>query len=149
MRYFRTIAAFALAPLPIPFLLAFILTADLSFSRYWEGVLLSALVSLPQAYLCELLLGVPAWLVFRRHRIREWSAFAAGGAVLGMAYLAVYYAADLIAKAMAYDFVEHSFTRDLNALSPLLAVPGGVVSAIVFRAIIFPRQSRKNLESAT
>ncbi|MGH9782278.1 MAG: hypothetical protein ACRD33_10720 [Candidatus Acidiferrales bacterium] len=133
-----------IAPLAIPFLLAFILTADLSFTRYWRGVLVSGLVSLPQAYLCELVLGIPAWLVFRRHGIRDWSAFAAGGVILGAAYCMVYYVSAVIAKAIHYDFVEHPFTRDLNPLSFLLAVPAGMVSAILFRAVVFPRQPKDN-----
>jgi len=38
------------------------------------------------------------------------------------------------AKTMAYDFVRHPFTRDINPLSLWLALPAGLASAILFRA---------------
>jgi hypothetical protein len=51
----------------------------------------------------ELLLGFPAWLLFRRHRIRSWSAYAMGGAALGMTYSVAYSVAKYVAaKTMRY-----------------------------------------------
>src|SRR5216684_4105685 len=86
-------------------------------------------------------LGLPAWLFFRRHGIRAWSAYAIGGAALGMTYSAAYSVAKYVAaKTMAYDFVRHSFRRDINPGPFWLAVPAGLGSAILFRAIVFPRR---------
>jgi hypothetical protein len=47
------------------------------------------------------------------------------------------------AKTMAYDFVRHPLTRDINPLFIWLAVPAGLISAILFRAIVFPRQRKE------
>jgi len=141
----RTILAFLIAPLPLPLLLAIILfPPEPTVSLFFEGILFWAIFSLPPAYLCELLFGVPAWIIFRRRGVRSWSIFAAGGVVLGAAYWMLYCAADVTAKLLRYDFVEHSFTRDLNPLSLLVAVPSGVVAALTFRAIVFPWCSREN-----
>ena len=145
MARYRTIIAFLIAPLAIPVLLSLFLQADFSFIGFLEGIVFYSLFALPQAYLSELVLGIPAWLVFRRYGIRAWSAFAVGGALLGMTYDVAYYAARYVAaKAMAYDFIRHSLTRDLNPLTLWLAAPAGLISAILFRAIVFPRQSREN-----
>ena len=145
MARYRTIIAFLIAPLPIPVLLSLFLQADFSFIGFLEGVVFYSLFALPQAYLSELVLGIPAWLVFRRYGIRAWSAFAAGGAVLGMSYYVAHYVARYVAAgAMAYDFVRHPLTRDLNPLTLWLAMPAGLVSGILFRAIVFPRQSGEN-----
>ena len=104
-------------------------------------ILFFSIFALPQAYISELALGVPAWLFIRRYGIRAWSVFAAGGAALGMAYYAAYdLARDVAAKAFAYEFVRYEHTRDLNPLHPLLAMLAGLVAAITFRAIVFPRK---------
>jgi hypothetical protein len=64
-----------------------------------------------------------------------------GGAALGMSYSVAYSVAKYVAaKTMAYDFVRHPFTRDISPLSLWLTLPAGLASAILFRAIVFPRQ---------
>jgi hypothetical protein len=74
--------------------------------------------------------------------------FAIGGAALGMTYSAAYSVAKYVAaKTVAYDFVRHSFTRDINSGSLWLAVPAGLASAILFRAIVFPRRFEKRAKS--
>src|SRR5260370_35344669 len=95
MARYRTIIAFLTAPLAIPFLLSLFLQADFSFIGFLEGIVFYSLFALPQAYLSELVLGIPAWLVFRRYGIRAWSAFAAGGAFFGSAILPAYPVAPL------------------------------------------------------
>jgi hypothetical protein len=148
MSRYRTIIAFMIAPLPIPVLLSLLLQVDRFFQRegptfvdLWWGIVFLSIFALPQAYISELALGVPAWLVIRHYEIRKWSLFAAGGAALGMAYYVAYDVARYVAaEAFAYEFVRHEHTRDLNPLHPLFAVPAGFVAAITFRAIVFPRK---------
>jgi len=138
--------AFLIAPLVIPVglsLAAVVSPGDspVSFGDFLGLLALFSLYALPTVYFIELLLGVPAWLFFRRHGIRAWSAFALGGATLGLIYSATYSVAKYVAaKTMGYDFVRHPLTRDINPLSLWLALPAGLASAILFRAIAFPRQ---------
>jgi hypothetical protein len=82
----RTIIAFLIAPLAIP--LAFFCLALPTEGLGWEILsftVIYGISALPFAYVSELLLGVPAWLLLHRYGIRAWSAFAAGGAVLALA----------------------------------------------------------------
>jgi hypothetical protein len=147
MRHARTIAAFLVAPLIVPVGLAIaIVVGPGDLPRSWTDlprlVLLFSTYALPTAYVIELLLGLPAWLFFRGHAIRAWSAFALGGAGLGSAYSVGYSVAKyLSARVMAYDFLSHPLTRSINPLSLWVAVPAGLASAILFRAIVFPRES--------
>ena len=149
MLHFRTIIAFLIAPLVIPVGLsvaAVVSPGDspVSLSDFLRLTVLFSLYALPVAYTLELAVGLPAWLFFRRHGIRAWSAFAVGGAALGMVYSVAYSSVKYeAANTMAYDFVKHPFTRDINPLSLWLAVPVGLASAVLFRAIVFPRQSKK------
>ena len=154
MPRFRTIMAFLIAPLIIPVGLsvaALVSPGDspVSLTDFLGLIVLFSLYALPVAYVLELLLGLPAWSFFRRHGIRAWSAFAIGGATLGITYSAAYSVAKYVAaKTMAYDFVRHSFTRDINPGPLWLAVPAGLASAILFRAIVFPRRFEKRVEVA-
>jgi hypothetical protein len=149
MAHLRTIVAFLIAPLIIPVGLSVatvVSPADspLSLTDFLDLLMLFSLYVLPPAYLFELVLGLPAWLFFRRHGIRAWSAFAMGGAALGMTYWVAYSVAKYVAaKTMAYDFVRHPLTRDINPLSLWFALPAGLASAILFRAIVFPTQSQE------
>ena len=149
MAHFRTILAFLIAPLIIPVGLsvaAVVSPGDtpLSLADFLGLLVLFSIYALPQAYLFELVLGLPAWLIFRRHRIRAWSAFAVGGAVLGTTYFVAYSVAKSVAaKTMAYDFVQHPFTRDINPLSLWFALLAGFASAVLFRAIVLPRRSQE------
>jgi hypothetical protein len=118
--------------------------SPVSLTDFLLLIVFFSLYALPVAYLLELVVGLPAWLFFRRHGIRAWSAFAMGGAALGMTYSVAYSVAKYVAaKTMAYDFVRHPLTRDINPLSLWLAVPAGLASAILFRAIVFPRQCQE------
>ena len=147
MPHFRAIAAFLIAPLIVPIGLSVaVVVGPGDLPRSWTDlprlVLLFSVYALPTAYVIELVLGLPAWLFFQGHAIRAWSAFALGGAALGMAYGVGYSVAKYVAaRAMAYDFLSHPLTRGINPLSLGVAVPAGLASAILFRAIVFPRQS--------
>jgi hypothetical protein len=147
MAHSRTIVAFLVAPLIVPVglsIAAVVSPGDSpsSLTDFPGLLVLFSLYALPPAYVFELVLGLPAWLLFRRYEIRAWSAFAVGGAALGMTYFVAYAVAKhLAARIMAYDFVRHPFTRDINPLSLWLALLAGLASAILFRAIVFPRQT--------
>lgn len=153
MVHFRTTAAFLVAPLVIPVALslaAVVFPGDspLSLTDFFGLVALFSIFALPVAYLCELVLGLPALLLFRRHGIRAWSAFALGGAALGVFYSVTYFAARFVAaKTMGYYFVHHPLTRALDPLSLGLAILAGSASAAVFRAIAFPREPQDKRDS--
>jgi hypothetical protein len=55
-----------------------------------DGVLAFTLYTLPFAYFAELVLGVPVWLAFKYFRVRSFSAFAAGGAFVGLLFCAIW-----------------------------------------------------------
>ena len=139
--------AFLIAPLVIPVGLSVAAVifpggSPVSLDQFLGLLVLFSLYALPPAYFVELALGLPAWLFFRRRGIRGWFAFATGGAALGTIYWLVYsLAQNLAAKTMAYDFVRHRLTRDINPLSLWFAVLAGLVSAISFRAIVFPKRN--------
>jgi hypothetical protein len=150
MSRYRTIIAFLVAPLSIPILLSAGLTAldyadknpSASFVGFLEGIVFFSIFALPQAYISELLFGLPAWFFFRSNDMRAWPAFVVGGAMLGAGYDFAYNVARSIAEqGFAYDFVNHAWTRNLNPLGMEFAIPAGLVAAISFRAIVFPRQS--------
>lgn len=147
MTHIRTITAFLIAPLIVPVGLSVaIVVSPGDLPRSWTDlprlILLFSVYALPTAYVIELVLGFPAWLYFQGRAIRAWSAFAAGGAALGMAYGVGYSVAKYVAaRTMAYDFLSHPLTRGINPLSLWVAVPAGLASAILFRAIVFPSQA--------
>jgi hypothetical protein len=154
MPHVRAIAAFLVAPLIVPVGLSVaVVVSPGDLPRSWTDlprlVLLFSIFALPTAYVIELVLGLPAWLLFQGHAIRAWSAFALGGAALGMTYSVGYSVAKYVAaRTMAYDFLNHPFTRGINPLSLWVAVPAGLASAILFRAIVFPRQSDEKSEES-
>jgi peptidoglycan/LPS O-acetylase OafA/YrhL len=85
-----TIAAFGISPLvtPLVFCLDNILTDHLmrfSISDVITNLVVGCMYCLPFAYAAEFVFGVPMWAIFRRFRIRSRSAFALGGALIGLA----------------------------------------------------------------
>jgi len=149
MTHFRTTIAFLAAPLVIPLglsIAAAVFPGDspLSLGQYLDFFALISFYALPPAYLVVLILGLPAWLILHRRGIRSWFAFAGGGAALGTAYCVVFYAVKYVAtKAIAYDLASSSVGRAFNPLSVWFALPGGLISGILFRAIVYPVQSRE------
>lgn len=144
----RTVAAFLIAPLivPVVFLgLSVLQDAYSSGTLPTQGLLdflaVLAIWGLPLAYLSELVLGVPAWLVFKHYRIRSFAAFAAGGAFLGFVFYAFW-------EGLPGDLTIQSLAREFNPFSSG-AVPGFVisasVSAILFRAIVFSGAASRTL----
>jgi len=88
---------------------------------------------LPIAYLVELVLGIPALMVFKRYAIRSLTVFATAGALMGrLVHLSL--------EAFAENLASHPLTILFNPLaSPYLSicVVAGSISAILFRAILF------------
>src|SRR5258706_73345 len=141
MPRFRTIMAFLIAPLIIPVGLsvaALVSPGDspVSLTDFLGLIVLFSLYALPVAYVLELLLGLPAWLFFRRHGIRAWSAYAIGGGALGVTYSAAYSVAKYVAaQTMTYEFLRPSFSRNINPGPPWLPVPAGLAPPPFFSAV--------------
>jgi len=140
MSKWRTAQAFFIAPLIVPFVLLLPVPGrggwgHFSFTTLFEGLLLYVLYSLPIAYAAALLLGLPAWILFRRYGVRSVFAVAAAGALLG---LLVYLAIEGFVAFVAPDFWTSVF-NSLSSLSPYLpmCVVAGTSSAIVFRVVVF------------
>lgn len=89
MSRWRTIAAFLVAPLIVPFVFYLPFpgesagTSSPSALGLLFGPLIFSLYALPVAYLSEFLLGLPAWMIFRRYGVRSLPAFAGAGALIG------------------------------------------------------------------
>jgi hypothetical protein len=89
--------------------------------------------------------SLPLWLFLRGRGIRDWAVFAGGGIALGATYWLVFTIVAAVASMRGYNIYSHSFARYwLNPMLLWMDVPAGFVSAIVFRAIILPKESRKN-----
>jgi hypothetical protein len=80
-----------------------------------------SIYGLPVAYLFEILLGVPAWILFRACRLKSLLAFALGGAVIGLLV-------DVIMKIPSKTLHEWSLGDTLYVLAAL-------GSAVLFRVI--------------
>jgi len=131
----RTVAAFLIAPLTVPVLfngiavLSDVYTSGTSPSGLLDGVLFFTLYSLPFAYFAELVLGVPVWLAFKYFRIRSFSAFAAGGAFVGLLFWAIW--------DWPADFTLQSLAQAFDPFGLAIFVIPASASAILFRAVAF------------
>jgi len=138
MSKWRTLQAFFLAPFVVPFVLMLPLPSRGNFEHFsFHGLLgeffLYVLYGLPIAYAAELLLGLPAWTLFKHCGVRSVLAFAATGAYFGWLVL-------IAMDAWSVDFVPEPCTSRLNRLIDpfvLLCAIAGAASAVVFRAIAF------------
>ena len=95
---------------------------------HWRDFLTTLLVGaifvLPVSYAFEILLGLPAWMIFRVYRLQSFLAFAVGGAVIGLLV-------DVIMK------IASKSVRDWSA-GDVLYVCSALCSALLFRLIAFP-----------
>ena len=145
----RTIAAFVLAPLAVPVVfvtLSLVIpdsersSTNVAVIGIWDRLsglavwtLIVALYSLPIAYVFELVVGLPVWIIFRHFNIRSIGIFALGGAVIG-------WLVDLCLSVWS----GRTMVKALNPLSSawlsydLLFVVSAVVAAVLFWAIVFP-----------
>jgi hypothetical protein len=138
MSKWRTAQAFFLAPFVVPFVLLLPLPGSgnfehFSFSGLFGGFFLYLLFSLPIAYASELLLGLPAWMLFQHYGVRSVFAFAAAGALLG---LLVYLAMDAWSKGFASEPWTSRLNRWSEPFVPLCVIAGSA-SALLFRAVAF------------
>jgi len=84
----RVVAGFAFAPLACPAVYVFLTVVihdppTVLTAGAWWWLLVVYINGLPIAYITELVLGLPAWMVFRHFGIRSLAAYAGGGAVIG------------------------------------------------------------------
>jgi hypothetical protein len=147
MARYKIIIAFLIAPLAVPFvlwlnslpkLLVDVYSGNYSgqsaFSVLLKWLLIYSVNALPFAYVCEVLLGIPAWLSFRRYGVHAWSAFAAGGAALGFAFfLSIWFLGAILDPSARSNFLSSPYIW----MDPL----AGLCSAVLFRAVLFSRQS--------
>jgi len=135
----RTVAAFLIAPLTVPVVfngiavISDVYTSGASPSRLLDGVLFS-LYTLPFAYFAELVLGVPVWLAFKYFRIRSFSAFAAGGALIGLLFCAIW--------DWPANFTLQSLAQAFDPFWLAIFVIPASASATLFRAIAFSKPKR-------
>jgi hypothetical protein len=130
----RVILAFLASPTIIPFVFCVSIVDGPGHESVWDIFTCLALFTvygLPTAYLVELLLGLPAWLLFRHFKVRSVLAFAGAGAVIGWLFLSF----DAIGFVGA--------PRNLALLNPLsdsfsiTLIVAACASAILFRAIAY------------
>jgi hypothetical protein len=126
----RTVLAFLVAPLAIPFIFAFLILLGPLFSEPDKsvkngsalvGLLIFSVYGIVIAYLCELALGIAVWIVFKRLGIRSTVAFAGAGAVMG------WLVSMLVSRRLA-DVSNSYFWIDLAA---------GICCASLFRLVVF------------
>jgi hypothetical protein len=90
---------------------------------FLAGIFVLSIFALPPAYFFEILIGVPAWFLFRIFRLKSLVAFAIGGVVIGLLV-------DVILKIGSRSLCDW---RQDDALYILAAL----CSALVFRVIAF------------
>lgn len=135
----RIVAAFLVAPLaaPVVFSLTSIATNPSDNRDLVGQFIVACLYVVPFAYLSAFLLGIPTWLIFRHYRIYSLSAFAVGGALIG-----------LLVALMLGALARTPITTLLNPFSAawvrggvLVCVLAASASALVFRSIAFRADS--------
>jgi hypothetical protein len=92
-----------------------------------------SLYALPIAYVAEILLGVPAWMVFRYYCVRSFPAFAAAGAFMG-------WLVNLGMQALTPNLATKPLAALFNPVdNPYISicVVAGSASAVLFRTIAF------------
>jgi hypothetical protein len=134
----RVVAAFVLAPSAVPLvsLILFFLddsTGGFSIASLATTLIFYALFSLPIAYVVEAVVGIPAWMVFRRYRIRSLVAFVGTGAFIGWLVYAMLsgYAGNLSSHPLT-----QLFNPSANPWLPFCVVSASA-SALLFRTIVF------------
>lgn len=143
----RTILAFLVAPLAIPVGLALLFEAfpdspPRSLTGFFLLVALFAYIAFPPAFLYELTVGFPLWLFLRRRGFLDWPTFMVCGTALGTVYFFALSIVDVLAQARGYDIYSHSLANYwLNPMALWIDTPGGCASAMVFRAILSPKET--------
>lgn len=131
--------AFLGAPLIIPFVFYIPFpggdtgTGHFSWLSLLLGPLMYSLYALPIAYVAEILLGAPAWMLFRYYRVRSLPAFAAAGALMGWL---VNFGMQAIAASLVTKPLAALFNPSDNPYISICVVAGSA-SAVLFRTIAF------------
>jgi hypothetical protein len=135
----RVVAAFVLAPLVIPLVSLMPFSRDdstggFSIAGLTTTLIFYALFSLPIAYVVEAVVGIPAWMVFRRYRIRSLLAFVGTGAFIGW----LVYAMLIVGHAgnLSSDTLTQLFNPSANPWLPFCVVSASA-AAFLFRTIVF------------
>ena len=128
----RIIFGFLASPVIVPFVFCAFPGVGINHDSVWSiltCLLFSSVYGLPMAYLVELLLGLPVWLLFRHFKVRSYAAFAGAGAVIG----------GLVILFMAFrvGIPNPSLLNPISGAFPFFLIVGASASAILFRAIVF------------
>lgn len=141
----RVLAAFLLAPWVVP--MVFVIcgmsggNSAYGYARvsWWTGLgygfLFYGSVTIPIAYLAEVVLGVPVWLMLRHRNMFSWPAFAGAGALLGwLVFAALVF--------FGWDAGKNSMAEFVAVSNPywLLCILAGAASALAFRTVLFWRR---------
>ena len=139
----RTIFAFLVAPLAIPFVFVLMALLDWLFSEpdksvkggsvlgAFAGLLIFSVYGVVIAYLCELTFGIAAWIVFKRFAIRSLLAFAAGGAVMGWLCYTL--------TLKRFVDISNPYLRFVDISNPYfwIDLAAGTCCATLFRLVVF------------
>ena len=141
----RTVVAFLVAPLIVPFVFYLPFPGESASASNPSalsllfGPLIYSLYALPIAYIAEFLLGVPAWMVFRRYGVRSLLAFAATGAFIG-------WLVNLALQAPTGNLATKPLMVLFNPLdNPYISicVVAASSSAVLFRCIVFSGEAAR------
>ena len=133
----RVILAFLAAPTIVPWVFCVFVDGGIRHDSGLETLwclLFSSVYGLPMAYLVELLLGLPVWLLFCHFGMRSFLAFLGAGIAIGW----------IVVSFMAIGIMGPRNLSLLNPISkefPFFVVAGASASTILFRAVVFSRSS--------
>jgi len=101
-----------------------------------------AVYAVPIAYCIEVVLGIPAWLIFRHYRIRSFRAFAAGGGLIGLIFYFTSRILEYVFSPSNWQFRRENHISNNPFSDPYLyfLVFGAMASALLFRAAVFRRE---------
>lgn len=136
--------AFLLAPWVVPFVTLIPFpgqdrTAVVNPASGLQAVLLFGVFALPTAYIAEILLGIPAWIIFQHYRLRSSTAFTVAGVLIGLVF---YFTIEIL------QYVFSPYSRQLRqqfhiSFNPFsdpyfyISTVGAMTSALLFRIILF------------
>jgi hypothetical protein len=128
----RVVLAFLISPATTPLILCIFTGGAFNKRSEWDFflcLLLTLIYGLPFAYLGELLLGFPAWLLFKHFKIRSVLAFLAAGGIIGWLSLFL-----LGIVNGTIQFFYHDLVESRLGICPIII---GAVSAVLFRQVLF------------
>jgi hypothetical protein len=149
MSRWRTVVAFLVAPLIVPFVFYLPFPGESTSASSPSvlgllfGPLIFSLYALPIAYLSEFLLGLPAWMIFRRYGVRSLPAFAGAGALIGwLVNLAIQTPTGNLATrplVVLFDPLDNPYI--------LICVVAASGSALLFRTVVFSGEPARETQN--